>query len=107
MRLLGDEIKIGEQLIDIINKIDKSKNTVDEAISLYSNVMNDVCDQYKGKTSDNLSLFKNSELIQLQKLSSMYEKASYFVMYSLKQMNYIDNKLANTYNEEIQIGDGK
>lgn len=106
MRIL-DEIKIGEDLKAIINKINQNKELIDQAVSLYQKTMDEFCAQYKGKALENVKLFKESEIAQIQKLSNMYGKTASLIEYSLRQTQYVDNSISKEIHTQLQPGEGK
>lgn len=108
MRILDDlKIKIGEDLIPIINKIRQNKDLVDQAASLYQKTMDEFCAQYKGKALENVKLFKEVETTQIQKLSQMYERVATLMEYSLRQTQYVDDSIGKQIHTQLQPGEVK
>ncbi|NMM65852.1 hypothetical protein HBE96_25060 [Clostridium sp. P21] len=100
-------IKVGEELIDIAEKIDNCQKLVDEALGLYINVMTEFEGQYKGAALDNIKQFCNSEGMQIKKLSDLYGKASTYITYAYNQMNFTDGELAQMIKNRQSIVGGK
>lgn len=89
-----DEVKVGEELIDIAQRIDNSKNMVDEAMQLFQSTMSEFISEYLGTADGDNNIYAEYYTKDLSTLSEMYAKTKAYVLYAFKQMNFTDEEIS-------------
>ena len=88
-----NELKVGEELISIAEKVKYSKNMVDEAMHMFEATMTEFMNDYLGDNTTNEDTYVSYYLQNLSKLSDLYDKTYSYILYAFKQMNLKDEEI--------------
>lgn len=98
-----DELKVGEELINISQMINNSKDMVDEALQLFQSTMSEFNNEYLGNASDDDYIYTAYYAQDLNKLSEFYNRASAYVLYAFRAMNFTDEEVSGMIEKSVGL----
>ena len=99
---MGNEIKIGIDMIDSAQKIGEIVNLLSDNIDLYNKGIKDYTGNYCGDANDNLNYLENGMISNLNILLNYYSVAAQCIILALKEYLDADQKLAQSIVETME-----
>lgn len=104
---MSKDIKIGENLYDIVVKLTEAATLVSEAAEGYKSAMEELAEVergFEGKANDNTQDLGDRLYDNVGKLANYYANASGYIVYTLNEMIEKDEEIGRMIAEKVQSG---
>lgn len=92
---MAESVQVTDDLQELVSKLMEAQNKVNEALTIYAGVFEDLCENgYEGTASESLQAYYTFICAHIQSLAELYGKISTYINYVHEEMNEFDNALS-------------